>query len=237
MTNNAWLAFHYKLRQSAEEIIQQVSMAEQYTLANEAEEVDEQNSMAEQYALTNEAKQANVNIFVKVSQRIATAQEKQKRNYAKRKSVVDYNFKVGDKVLWRNMLQLTKKGHKMEDRWLGPYVVANSKGTCFLLNKAGLRLKKRVRLSQLKPYISAPDSSSLQQCVVDKAPIAINRPVSSSDEIDASTLGKGTFLIATESSAGTCMHACYTEIYLHVLLLCSIQFGRVLLHCSSDLSR
>ena len=80
--------------ESAEEIIQQVSMAEQYTLANEAEEVDEQDSMAEQYALTNEAQQAN--IFFKVSQRIATAQEKQKRNYAKRKSVVNYNFKVGD---------------------------------------------------------------------------------------------------------------------------------------------
>ena len=121
--------------ESAEEIIQQVSMAEQYTLANEAEEVDEQDSMAEQYALTNEAQQAN--IFSR-SRNALPLPRRNRREIMQRErvSLTTTSRLVTIKVLWRNMLQLRSQ---MEDRWLGPYVVANepiSKGTCFLLNKA-----------------------------------------------------------------------------------------------------
>ena len=188
---------------STEEISQEHLSAEQDSYMFE-HSITEQDS-TEQYALACEAKKAS--IFTKVSQHIATAQEKQKRNFTNRKSVVKYTIKVGDKVLWRNMLQKTKKGHKMEDRWLGPYEVANapiSKGTCFLLNKAGQQLKKRVSLSQLKPYISAPNSSSLQQsaCVVEKESKSTNLVLPSST--NSSMLSKDTsgFLIATESYEG-----------------------------------
>ena len=54
----------------------------------------------------------------------------QKRVYDKWKGVVNYHIKAGDEVLWRNMLHVSKKGHKMDDRCHGPYVVPDelSKG-------------------------------------------------------------------------------------------------------------
>ena len=60
-----------------------------------------------------------IELFSKVSKNISAAQEKQKRDYNRRKCVINHHFKTGDQVLWRNMLQVTKKGHKMEDKWLG----------------------------------------------------------------------------------------------------------------------
>ena len=56
-------------------------------------------------------------IFPKADSNIKVAQNKQKELYTRRKGIVEYNFKIGDKVLRRNMQQLTKKGKKMEDRW------------------------------------------------------------------------------------------------------------------------
>ena len=61
--------------------------------------------------------------FPKTNNNIKVAQEKQKAQYARRKGIVEYSFKIGDKVLRRNMQQKTRKGKKMEDRWLGPYVI------------------------------------------------------------------------------------------------------------------
>lgn len=196
---------------STDELIQQDSyMSEHDSITDE--------DSTQQFALESEAKKAS--IFTKVSQHIATAQEKQKRNFANRRSVVNYNFKVGDKVLWRNMLQKTKKGHKMEDRWLGPYEVANApitKGTCYLLNKTGQQLKKRVSLSQLKPYISAesPNSLSLHQSVsvVKKESKSTDLVLPSSTS--SSMLSKDTsgFLIATESYEGKCTTLKYSVLY------------------------
>lgn len=96
-----------------------------------------------------------IELFSKVSKNISAAQEKQKRDYNRRKCVINHHFKTGDQVLWRNMLQVTKKGHKMEDKWHGPYVVAgeSKKGVCVLKNMVGVVLKKRVNVNQLKPYI------------------------------------------------------------------------------------
>ncbi len=62
-------------------------------------------------------------IFKTADERIKLAQQKQKEQYKKRKGIVEYNFKIGNKVLRRNMLQKTRKGNKGEDRWLGPYVI------------------------------------------------------------------------------------------------------------------
>ena len=51
------------------------------------------------------------------------AQRKQKEYHARRKEkgIKVYDLKVGDEVLRRNMKNLSRKGGKMENRWLGPY--------------------------------------------------------------------------------------------------------------------
>ncbi len=67
---------------------------------------------------------------------------------------MDYKFKIGDKVLRRNMRQKTRKGNKGEDRWLGPYVIVELSNTsCLLKNEHGKVLKTRISLSQLKPFL------------------------------------------------------------------------------------
>ena len=77
-------------------------------------------------------------LFPKVEQNIKATQEKQKRQYLRRKGGFDSSFRNGDTVLRRNMLQNTKKGHKMEDQWNGPYTAEEldlKKGTCRLRGK------------------------------------------------------------------------------------------------------
>ena len=92
-------------------------------------------------------------LFCEVEQRPATAQEKQKEQYQRRKRIVQYQFEIGCKVLRRNMKKKTKKGHKSEDPWLGPYTIAELSATsCLLVNKHNEKLKTGVNLSQLKLY-------------------------------------------------------------------------------------
>ena len=99
-------------------------------------------------------------IFSKTDQNIKGAQEKQKQQYAKRKGMAEYDFKIGDKVLRRNMQQKTRKGKKMEDRWLGPYIIVEiTKTSCLLKNKSGKILKQRINICQLKPYLEKDDTS------------------------------------------------------------------------------
>ncbi len=93
-------------------------------------------------------------IFKAADERIQEAQRKQQEQYRKRKGVVDYKFKIGDKVLRRNMRQKTRKGSKGEDRWLGPYVIIELSATsCLLKNEHEKVLKTRIGLSQLKPFL------------------------------------------------------------------------------------
>ena len=97
-------------------------------------------------------------IFSKTDTNIKLAQEKQKKQYAKRKGITEYGFEIGDKVLRRNMQQKTRKGKKMEDRWLGPYTIIEiTKTSCSLKNSSGKVLKQRINLSQLKPYRESDD--------------------------------------------------------------------------------
>ena len=71
---------------------------------------------------------------------IKAAQDKQKQQYAQRKGIAEYGFKIGDKVLRRNMQQ-DKEREKMEDRWLGPYIIVEiSKTSCLLKNKSDIIL-------------------------------------------------------------------------------------------------
>ncbi|XP_068678632.1 uncharacterized protein [Montipora foliosa] len=94
-------------------------------------------------------------LFPKVLQNIEAAQEKQKQQYLRRKGKFDCIFKNGDTVLRRNMLQKTKKGHKMEDQWIGPYTVEeldSKKGTCRLRGKNGELLRRKINVKDLKMY-------------------------------------------------------------------------------------
>ena len=93
-------------------------------------------------------------VFEVADERIKTSQIKQKEQYLKRKGLITYDFKVGDKVLRRNMKQKTRKGYKSEDRWLGPYIIIElTKTTCCLKNyKSSKQLKTKVSINQLKPY-------------------------------------------------------------------------------------
>ena len=106
-------------------------------------------------------------IFPKADSNIKAAQEKHKEQYARRKGIVKYNFNIGDKVLRCNMQQKTKKGKKMEDRWLGPYVIIELSNTsCLLKNHSGKILKQRINLCQLKSYFEPTANSDEEESVV-----------------------------------------------------------------------
>ena len=61
---------------------------------------------------------------------------------------------VGSKVLLKNMRRTDRKGGKEADPWIGPYVVTEVKesGTCKLMNKRGVTLKKMYNAACLKLF-------------------------------------------------------------------------------------
>ena len=94
-------------------------------------------------------------IFPAASKNIESSQSKQKDQYHKRKGLQKKGICVGDTVLRLNMLKRTKKGHKMEDNWHGPYKVLKitDHGCCHLrCIKTDTDLKRKVNISQLKLY-------------------------------------------------------------------------------------
>ena len=94
-------------------------------------------------------------LFPKVQGNIEAAQEKQKKQFLKRKGGFHCTFQNGDAVLRHNMLQKTKKGHKMEDQWTDPYTIEENdlqKGTCRLRGKSGEKLRRIVNMKDLKAY-------------------------------------------------------------------------------------
>ena len=127
--------------------------AEKLAEVNSIEEADDDISLADIDNYIKEILENQKAIFSKTDMNIKAAQEKQKKQYAKRKGITEYKFKIGDKVLRRNMQQKTRKGKKMEDRWLGPYTIVEvTKTSCLLKNTSGKVLKQRINLNQLKPY-------------------------------------------------------------------------------------
>jgi hypothetical protein len=91
-----------------------------------------------------------------VKGRIQIAQQKQKKQYEIRKNqgVKVFHFAIGDQVLRRNMVKLSRKGSRLETDWLGPYTVTglHKRGTVYLA-KDGKDLKSRDNQQQLKPYL------------------------------------------------------------------------------------
>ena len=83
---------------------------------------------------------------------IKAAEDKQKQQYAQRKGIAEYGFKIGDKVLRRNMQQDKegKNGRSLD------IIVKISKSSCLLKNKSNKILKQRINICQLKPYQEMP---------------------------------------------------------------------------------
>ena len=72
---------------------------------------------------------------------------------------------VGSTVLLRNSKRDTKKGDKMQPKWIGPYVVVASLGKSLyrIKNKSSdLVLKNAVHSARLKRYFPPAHSSPLQ---------------------------------------------------------------------------
>ena len=95
-------------------------------------------------------------IFSDVSKNIDTSQRKQKIQYQRRKGLgQNTHIKDGAVVMRLNMIKRTKKGHKHEDTWMGPYKVLDiSKYGCCRLQciTTGKDLKTKVKINQLKVY-------------------------------------------------------------------------------------
>ena len=96
-------------------------------------------------------------MFPDASKNIESAQKKQREQYKQRRgSRQEVPIKEGDLVLRLNMLKRTKKGHKGEDTWLGPYKVleVTEHGSCCLLcTKTEKEVKQKVNVNQLKIYL------------------------------------------------------------------------------------
>lgn len=104
-------------------------------------------------------------LFKVAEENISKAQKKQIEQYRMKNKLSIQRFTKGSKVLRRNMKQKTKKGHKSEDRWLGPYMISDiTNTTCQLVNMSGHTLKTRVNLNQLKLYHETSETCELKPC-------------------------------------------------------------------------
>ena len=90
--------------------------------------------------------------FADVDANIKSAQKKQKETYDRKHQPAI--FAVGTEVLLENTKQKQRKGGKLENLWLGPYIVHQhvGKGVYQLRNMAGEVLTKKVNINRLKKY-------------------------------------------------------------------------------------
>ncbi|KAG1702037.1 Nucleoporin NUP35 [Nymphon striatum] len=113
----------------------------------------------DQYQVTEEMMAERVNVMsaikTKVDQNISKAQARQKKYYQQKKSkgYKCFDFRVGMSVLSRNNRKVGRKGHRMENDWLGPYVICKLSNGCVELTNNGQPLKSKVSISNIKPYL------------------------------------------------------------------------------------
>ena len=96
-------------------------------------------------------------VFPEVGKNIQQAQAHQKRNYDRRHAAA--KFEIGQLVVKKNMKNKHRMGGKLDEKWLGPYVICgvtdygNYKLQC---HKTKVILKQQVPVVQLKAYIQRP---------------------------------------------------------------------------------
>eukprot|EP00731_Ephydatia_muelleri_P009172 Em0004g1510a len=107
-------------------------------------------SKAQEYATNLE--EVRTEVFTEVTSNIQNAQAKQKLYYDRKHART--GFQLGDRVLLRNMRNLTRKGGKLKKEWSGTYVIDElcGKGLYRLKNESGEILKKKYNSAQLKIY-------------------------------------------------------------------------------------
>ena len=99
------------------------------------------------------------NVMSKVASNIASAQSVQKAQYDKRRHATEY--RIGDKVLMKNLFRDDRKGGRFTERRTGPYTVAEvcGKNTYRLTGENNNVLKRKVNSSNLVKYIDHETSS------------------------------------------------------------------------------
>ncbi len=101
-----------------------------------------------------------------VKANIEHAQMKQVHHFKKRKQGKKAALKAGEKVLLFNKRKATRKGSKLEQSWLGPYVITSlsSSGVAVLENMEGKPLRQHHNVLHLKRFVERngnPDESDV----------------------------------------------------------------------------
>ena len=103
--------------------------------------------------------------FKKAETNIAKAQKQQKETYDRKH--LQSELAEGSEVLLENTAQKLRKGGKLDDAWLGPYMIHRhmGKGIYQLVNEKGKIMKKKANINRLKPFKRRlpqcdPDSST-----------------------------------------------------------------------------
>ena len=114
-----------------------------------------------------------VDIAQTASENILLAQDRQKRAY-KARNKCKFFFTVGDKVLLWNLRRADRKGGKMTDPWLGPYIInsISKNGAYELRNENGDVLKSQQHSVNLKLFLdrgngAETDCSKNQENITD----------------------------------------------------------------------
>jgi hypothetical protein len=100
--------------------------------------------------------------MLQIKENILKSQDSQKMKYNKRqqKGVKVFTFKAGDQVLRKNTRKLGRKGSRLEQDWLGPYIIQQVLKSTVVLEKDGKSLQTKVSHNQIKPYISRISSDT-----------------------------------------------------------------------------
>lgn len=92
----------------------------------------------------------------KVLENIELAKKNQKIDFEsrKRKNVKSFAIHEGEEVMKANKRKEGRKGGRLEDNWLGPFVVKDisEKGVATLVDMSGTILSQKTNVSQLKPF-------------------------------------------------------------------------------------
>lgn len=95
-----------------------------------------------------------------VKDNITNAQLAQQNSYAKRHPLAENIFKIGDKVLVKNLRRADRKGGWISMPWLGPFTVhdiINKKKSQLKTDKK--ILKSKVLISNIKKYFESDDQN------------------------------------------------------------------------------
>lgn len=96
-----------------------------------------------------------------VANNIIIAQEAQQQSYAKRHPRSDTGFKIGDKVLLKNLKRDDRKGGWILKPWVGPYIINNiiNNKLCVLKNGNKVLKTKQLLKNIKKFYESTSDEN------------------------------------------------------------------------------